>query len=260
MDETHRDLLGDFHELLLPTVCGETSMAKTPAEILALQKEFAERSSRAFESTRHRDASLAAMNLGHALDSFLMEGLIRWRCGIGSPVDPFKKGIAFFRQGLDKLQLATIAPAIRERNLPLEKASFMSFLVGETMFAPTAITLAADRLLDVLLVLGLSDAWDDAAWETGVGQLKKLKGTALAIETYSNYRHLLRHANDGDIESAVATGTNLFQKRKSNGFYSGGVSTCGGGPDNDIAVDYELAAIMKKVGCRSESIHQWRWE
>src|SRR5262249_23035179 len=118
--------------------------------------------------------------------------------------------------------------------------------------------LTSDCLLDAVLGNGLRDGWDDSAWNIGMGQLRKNKRAALAVETYSAYDRRL-HCDIAVAAEQADIAAKRFEKRAANGFYSGGDPSAGGGPDNAISVDYRLAAVMKRVGYAGENLHQWRW-
>jgi len=62
------------------------------------------------------------------------------------------------------------------------------------------------------------------------------------------------------VEPIVRQLEKLFLKRKKNPYYSGGELTEGGGPSNDVTVDYRLGAILKFKSFKGESIHLWRWD
>lgn len=236
-------------------------MVKSPEQILGNYCQHAERSKLGFDSAKiASNADLAAFNLGQGLKAYLMQGLIGWRCGITSPVGPFREALTFVRQGFSTWQTMKGRSAARALHLPLEKATFVAFLVNETAITFDFHDLVAERLLDANLAHGLHDEWDEESWANGVEQLRQTRGSTLAVETYTTYYRLLRYSHTGDVKVNVERAVLLFEKRKSNSFYSGGEQTDGGGDYNAITVDYRLATIMKKVRYKSDSIHSWRWE
>jgi hypothetical protein len=235
-------------------------MAKSPEQVLANYCQHAERSKQGFDSARAAsNPDLAASNLGQGLKAYLMQGLIGWRCGITSPVNSFRGGMGFVRQGYSTWQTMNGSSTARTLHLPLEKTAFVAFLVNENPIAFDLHELVADRLLDANLGQGLQGEWDEEAWTSGLEQLRQVKGSTLAVESYTAYHRLLRSSQDGDVKATVEKAVSLFEKRKSNGFYSAGEQTDGGGNYNAITVDYRLAAIMKKIDYKSDSIHSWKW-
>ena len=235
-------------------------MAKSIEQIIELERQHIERSKKGFESARElRNPDLVALNVGQGLKTYLMQGLIGWRCGIMSPVSPFREALAFVRQGYSAWQTMNGRSTARTLHLPLEKAFFVAFLVNESAITFDLHDLVADRLLDANLGLGLQGEWNEEMWASGLEQLRQVKGSTLAVETYTTYHRLLRSSQDSEAKAAVEKATSQFEKRKSNGFYSGGEQTDSGGNDNAITVDYRLAAIMKKIGYKGDSVHSWQW-
>lgn len=235
-------------------------MAKSPEQILANYRHHVERSKQGFDSAIEiSNPDLVASNLGQGLKAFLMQGLIGWRCGISSPVNPFRECLAFVRQGYLTWQTMSGTSTTLTLHLPLEKAMFVAFLVNESAIALDLHGLVADRLLDAILGDGLQGNWDEETWTSGLEQLRQVKGSALAVESYTAYYRLLRSSQDSDATGTVEKAISLFEKRKSNGFYSTGEQSDGGGNYNAITVDYRLAAIMKKIGYKSDSVHWWQW-
>ena len=235
-------------------------MAKSPEQILANYRQPVERSKVGFEAARTAsNPDLAAYNLGQGLKAYLMQGLVGWRCGIMSPVSPFREAMAFVRQGNLAWQTMNGSSTTRTLQVPLEKAFFIAFLVNERAITVDLDDLVADRLLDANLGLGLQGEWNEETWASGLEQLRQIKGSTLAVESYATYHRLLCSSQESEARAAVEKATSQFEKRKSNGFYSSGEQTDGGGNYNPITVDYRLAAIMKKIGYKGDSVHSWQW-
>lgn len=236
-------------------------MAKTPEQILAQHKKHEERSKNGIEIAKvTSNPELAAFNIRQTFKACMMQGLIGWRCGILSPVSPFQEAIRILRQSDTILNLIVAGrTSTAKSDLPLERASFLEILVDEPPIPCGLDGLVADRLLDGILGHGLQGGWDEEKWNFGFEQLRKIKGTSLACETYTTYRQLLIPSSDIDMRATVEMAVSLFGMRKGNGFFAGGEQTEGGGLDNSITVDYRLSAILKKVGFAFESIHSWKW-
>jgi hypothetical protein len=112
-------------------------MAKSPEQILANYQQHAERSKQGFDAARTTsNPDLAASNLGQGLKAYLMQGLIGWRCGITSPVSAFREGLAFVQRGYSTWQTMNGSSAAKTLHLPLEKGSFLAFLLNEDAIAP----------------------------------------------------------------------------------------------------------------------------
>lgn len=226
-------------------------MAKTPEQMIAFREQRARATRDAANvALAASNLWLAASNLTQCFSNYLMQGLISWRIGSASPVVPIKAAV-------DALQGHKLPPK-EAKELPLEQAAIVSYLVEEPWNEIPSADLVADRLLDRVLALCLRGGSDPAAWEKGVSQLREMKGTALAVETYSIYGQLL-NAGSGGAADLVDQAGRLFARRAKDAFYSGGLETYGGGLYNKLTVDYRLAAILKKIGYAGDSLHKWRW-
>lgn len=152
-------------------------MAKTPEQILANHKEHAERSAegvaRALEAG---NAELANFNIGQAFEAYTMQGLIGWRCRLSSPVGPFRDAVHNIRRGLSGLYGMAKDQDGNARNLPLERAAFLEFLVNGNSSAFNTHGLLADRLLDGVLANGINENWDEQKWGAAIAQLQQIKG------------------------------------------------------------------------------------
>jgi len=233
-------------------------MAMTAEQMIAFHHERAER------KTQFLEASKASSNLDHA--AFLirgafrdrvMEGLIRWRTDMGSPVAAIRGAVQWVRESVDILR--SEHGATMESEIVLVNASILCFLVNETPIAFDTSVLKMDCLLDAAFSRALRDQWDDAMWAQGIAELQNETRCALCIETYSTYHRLLRNEG-GDVEKLVERATALFEKRRDDEFYIGGPQTEGGDLDNTVTVDYRLAAALKKLSYNNENQHRWRWE
>jgi hypothetical protein len=227
-------------------------MPKTVEQILSIHVQHEERSRNGIEiALANSNAALVSFNVRQAFKACLMQGLIGWRCGLLSPVGPFREAIRLVLRG------KSIVNAANE--LPLDQSSFLEILLNEATSAVATDGLVADRLLDAVLGNAMQGHWNEDEWNLGVAQLRKIKGSALACDTYSAYRQLLFPSSDAERKTAAETAVTLFQKRSRNGFYSGGEGTEGGGSDNAITVDYRLGAMLKKAAFTFDSIHSWKW-
>ena len=93
-----------------------------------------------------------------------------------------------------------------------------------------------------------------------IAKLLKSKRTLLAGETYRNYFALLNSGSDHAKGNAlIMIGEGLFERRKKDSYFSGSDQTEGGGQENQLVVDYRLAAAIKQAGVHSNSPHAWIW-
>lgn len=233
-------------------------MAKTPEESIAFRRKQAERTKQFLDiAKRSADHDHAAFLIRGLFRDCLMEGLIRWRCSLGSPVAAIKEAVRWIRDGAEFLTdpdgVATANEIVRAQ------ASILCYLLNEPPIAFDPNVLKMDCLLGAAFNYALRDQWDEPMWAEGLSQLQSEGRCALSIETYSTYYRLLR-SQGKDVEELVQRATALFENRKDDEFYIGGPQTEGGDLDNMVTVDYRLAAILRKLHYEGENIHRWRWD
>src|ERR1051325_5228970 len=234
-------------------------MAMTRLELVDFFAQRGKQTADAMEAAlRRRELDLVAINVYEAFKSRIMEGLIRWRCDMGSPLECLKGAVEIARKGA-ALLIGDIGIETVSREMPLETASIIAFLTDQPIIEFDNSMFEHERLLDSVLGIGLHNGWENTKWALGLETLGKRKRAKLAVETYSVYDELI-HASTKEAPALVDQASQLFARRKKDGYYAGGIQTEGGGPDNDFTVDYRLAAIMKKIGFRGDSIHAWKWD
>ncbi len=200
---------------------------------------------------------LALSNVYQIFVAYLMAGFIQWRTGSESPAKSIADAVHAVAEGLPLLSsLGT--PSARISDIPVEQASICAFLIDSASPEFSAGLLKSDRRLDALIANALLDQWDQSAWDSALTQLRAVKGSGLAAETYTAYYRLLFGEN-ANLEDSVRSCELLFERRAKDRFFSGADQTYGGGPDNAFAVDFRLAAILKKIDYRGDSLHRWRW-
>ncbi len=236
-------------------------MAKTPIEMIRLHEDW-------FEGTRKGlSIGLETGNVFLTLYNYegyfigkLMQGLITWRIDAGSPMKYFVDAIAIANETIQYIN--TVTPDFNvATEFPFEIAGLLAFIINEPFKVPEIELkgLTFDRLLRYELVKSLHGAQNEKEWDTLLAPEKDKKRTQLAYNTYTLYKNMIFHPEYSEIDAFVKEGETLFRKRSRNAFYDGGPSYCGGGPDNDVTVDFELAAVMKFVGYSGPSMHRYRW-
>ena len=233
-------------------------MAMTIPEKIEFFQERIQGSRRGMDAARSTgNYQLAALNCRQAFKCRLMKGLLEWRMGT-DPSDSMSKAV----EGLadDWLTVSTIGgDEAKITNVPADLACFIAYLINK----PCPIEVSSegyesDRLLDVVLGDWLFDSWNGESWEQGMEQLRQA-GSHLAVQTYELYK-AVAHAAETDLPGLSQEGEKLFAKRKSDSFFSGGDQTEGGGEDNNVTVDYRLAALLKRAGFDGTSeVHAWKW-
>ena len=232
-------------------------MAMTPTEMITFFKQQRTLFSGGIAiALGSRNYHHAAINIGQVFEASLMQGLIGWRCGLESPVEPFHGAVHQIEDGIRLL--STFGSASCTEDLPCGRAGILGFLVGVPSPNFTTVGLTAESLLDAVLSNALRGSCNDVAWNNGLEQLRKNKLAFLAVESYSTYYQLL-HANKAELAELTELATTNFENRRKNSYYGGGLQSEGGGPDNRITADYRLAAIMKKLDYVGENPHRWLW-
>jgi hypothetical protein len=198
---------------------------------------------------------LAAMNCRQGVKVRLMQGLVQWRSG-QQPLSSLARAVAFHVEAFNAMR------SIRNAMVSLvdtfvERVAFVAYLVGANWSAFDLGGFESDRLLDGVLANSLFDDFDQARWNRGMAELRKT-GSSLAIETYDAYARLVRGPAN-ERSKMMAKLTECFTERRKDEFFSGGDQTEGGGPDNDLTVDYRLGAFTKKLCITIDSIHSWKW-
>jgi len=90
---------------------------------------------------------------------------------------------------------------------------------------------------------------------------KNLKKSGLVDQIYTTFFQLL-----GDIPTDLSQDELVKQaeinwtNRRTNRWFSDSDSYEGSGDFNDLYVDIQLAAVLRKVGWQGESIHKWQWD
>lgn len=229
-----------------------------PAEAINFFSEQSVRAEKglvAAESTRNYQ--LFALSARQLFKTRLMRGLITWR------------------QGEDASQLMTVAVDTLDRNaavladlnagaavgadLPLERAAIVAFLIDKPIRFPLSVLDGvADKRLDCALVSALDSNQVQIDLDLEISRLTKV--SALAAQSYRLYFDILNRFSSGiSVDDLIVEAEENFQSRATDGFYSGGEQTEGGGPDNKLVVDYRLAAVLKKANYSGRGIHLWRW-
>lgn len=200
---------------------------------------------------------LAAQNCGEALKCRTIQGLITWRLG-QDPTYYLSDGLQVFAEDWNTVAMIGGEKA-KLSDTPNDIVPYISYLIG----VPNAAIvfdvdgLKSDRLLSALLGNWLYGSLDTAQWDKGMAQLRKPR-SALGVATYELYLEII-HAPAGELPTLVERGEALYLKRESDPWYCGGPSTEGGNGDNEVVVDFRLAALLKHKGYDGNSIHSWKW-
>ncbi|RZT75653.1 hypothetical protein EV678_2839 [Azospira oryzae] len=230
----------------------------TPQESLVFFATQVQRSSNGLAVAHaSRNWQLAALNYRQIFKCHLMRGLISWRIH-QNPKEHLCNAISVAAEGIRTLR--SLSQSLNaEESLPVAKAALLACLTGENFDTTDIVaeTWACDSQLDLLLATSNPN---DSKANVLIASLREAKRTSLAAETYQNYFDILASAGDSEkIEDLTNEGEVLFAKRARDSFFAGGDQTEGGGPDNNLVVDFRLAVALKRAGGHSSSLHAWAW-
>ena len=215
------------------------------------------------------DYPLAYRNLCEALEKRFDTALLRWRRG-ESPIADMKAALATSGEML---------AAITDWQLDDETLNgygdvwnlvrYISYLLDQPVELPEErlprIREHRSQYADVALDYHILDALEGREWRVGLAEpferLAAKNRQMLAVETYRTYFCLLEADGDGEkTRDLVRAAEANYKKRARDGFYGGGPTYMGGGPDNPYVVDFVLAAILKRIGWSGDTVHKWTWD
>jgi hypothetical protein len=203
------------------------------------------------------------MNYGRWSEAHIYIGLIQWRRG-EDPRPEFSAGLDVIGQGIAEA-ISRDADSQDIDQLRLHVAQPIAYLMSRTLRALEGYAPREDELPDVVADLVLADALFDRPYKDRlpavIEALASKKRQMLALLTFQTYFGLLDANGDpARISELVAEGDANYLRRKKNVFYSHGAVLSAGGDINDILLDWQLAAVLKKVGFQGESPNCWRWD
>ena len=232
---------------------------RPPADLLAFYEERAA-STTSWAATHRANGNwaLALQNYDQAAQNRFFRALVGWRTGMLSPVPELRATVGVCEEAVAFLETTDVGP-LRPLFDPVPGAHSAILLderdspvVAETRRLAVRSTpggVTVDRTLEGWLV-GALVGQDHGAGPEIAAELKGRKRTALVGETYSTYFALNALGGASVSEAAVLTrhALKLFERRKQDPYYSGGVHYEGGDMYNDVVIDFHLAAIWHVRG------------
>ena len=203
------------------------------------------------------------MNYGGWGECHIKIGLVQWRRG-EDPRPEFTAGLDAIEQGIAEAIIQDAGSQDIDQ-LRLQVAQPIAYLMGRTLPVLEGYAPSEDELPDVVADFVLADALFDRPYKDRLPAVIKALGSKkrqmLALLTFQTYFDLLDAAgNPARIAELAAKGDANYLRRKKNVFYSQGAVLSAGGDENDILLDWQLAAVLKKVGFQGESPNRWRWD
>ncbi|MCW0220942.1 MAG: hypothetical protein OJI67_21625 [Prosthecobacter sp.] len=187
----------------------------------------------------------------------LMVALLRWGAG-GDVAVSLRQLVALVLEAAEQMRVHL--PALQPfRELPLSCSLYLALLV-DLPHPPLPVELyAAHELGEVTLANHLAGAADLQSFVDGFTRLPDSSRYAVLYYTLQNYLGLVVPESQ---ESQAQLLTNLqvcFDCRAEDAFYCARPAYEGGGVGNAWVVDFRLAAVLKKLGCKDSTPHAL-WE
>jgi hypothetical protein len=232
---------------------------RAPADLLAFYEERAS-STTLWAATHRANGNWPAtlQDYDQAAKNRFFRALVGWRTGLLPPVRELRATLDVSDVAVDFLETTDVgtlrgmfdpvpgaysAILLDERDSPVV-AEARRLAVQAT---PPGVTV--DRTLEGWLVAAL------VRQDHGVGpeiaaKLQGRKRTALVGETYSTYFELagMTRASLSGATALTRHALELFEWRKRDPYYSGGVHYEGGDMYNEVVIDFHLAAIWQVRG------------
>ena len=198
-----------------------------------------------------QNGELAALNFRRLFHLHAQHGLVEWRMHSGRPGERLLTAVSVAEQAIELLPNLGLSPTDA---FPLAPASGIATLVSPS-----------SPLLGVLVQMDASDAEANLAFAVsgatepstflGAIQLQKFPAQqALWHSTLQTYGELL---SGGDPAALVPRAEAQFSSRAKDSYFSGGEAIYGGGPDNQLVLDFWLATILRRIGYSGPSPHIW---
>ena len=186
------------------------------------------------------------------LDNNFYLGILHWRLNINpqkylNEVVSLSHKLGFYTSSIEKDKGSHDNPSN-------EQSLYAAYLLNIT-HPPLSLkdldyTLARAFFGNVLI-----GAADIADWPKYRDALPRVRRTELARRTNELYADLLAGRMAPDV--GVKLGEKFWEERENNEWFLDGGE--GGGDENHRLVDYQLGAILKKIGSTVPTVHAWVW-
>lgn len=241
---------------------------------------YSDRAKKAWDATRIAvdtgNFYLLTLNLNSALESHLMVALLQWRQGEVSPESSIKKAFDTVINGLPLIEDIDGDYQIW-KNFNYFPAGYCGILLGETLELPLKEAIigcqgdSGDHLtqcLDACILNTIQFNKLPETWDTLLAKFSENRRYNLLINTYKTYADiiLIGRREKSELASLVEKSARLYLDRRKDEYFSGGLCSFGGGPDNQLVVDYRCAALIEycidlEIDDLSETArpHYWKW-
>jgi len=210
---------------------------------------------------------MVEVNQTFYLSNMLTSALVQWRARLGSPSETMAQlveGTSGFLAVLERLSPNNPA----WKRFCFEVVDYAKILLGASVDAdalrsclpesmPSDRELGShslgERLPDMAVILRLVTGEKWPLWDALIEKRSSRKMLRLWSENYRAYWDLIGKAEVKDVAAVGETAlriSEMFDRRERNPYYANGLPYEGGGPHNDIVVDFRLAAILRHCGHR----------
>lgn len=197
--------------------------------------------------------SIALRNVEMMIDNHILISLLKWRRG-EKPSSSFQDALDQLAEGCDLL--FPIANNVElSKSIKCYQTVYAAYFLGQPHPVVDLTMLEEQPKIAGFfgnVLMGYADISD---WPKYRDAIPKSKRYDLARRTNELYAGLL--AGSVSAEEGVKLGEQLWAEREDDTFFDTG--TGGFGDDNETMVDYQLGAILKKIGSTVPTVHAWRW-
>ncbi len=211
------------------------------------------------ELLQHDNYAWAAHNCRLAAEAYFDLGLLHWRGG-GDPRNDFRGAIMHYDNLTGLVRKHRLAAGDFDMS-PVYAAMFLMGAKAPLVFF-NEVSYETQRwpCYESRIVHALFDK------EPGAGMAKLVESHAarndeLPERLLDAYLQLLgMRDSKADLTERVLRAKSAWAERKREELVERGPNWNGHGVMNDLYVDFYLAAILKKIGVKAQTVHTWNWD
>lgn len=228
------------------------------AELIEIDTEGCSRKAEAITiNLQDGNTEIAHFNQGNISILAVDLGLLHWRHGV-NPRPAFHKAEEAFEKAASMTRDYGLRSGLDWRQTVVAAALYLIDHPAEVHFWDEKFKKARWPCYDTALIYALHDKPLSDLHRSQLEAFLARRDDLIDV-TYRTYFDLLRDPADGAREVLVRKAEENWLKRKTNRFFEDSDSRDGHGDYNELYVDIYLAAVLKKIGWRGDSIHGWRW-
>ena len=232
---------------------------RTPVELMALHQEWAKMGDRAAQvAFQKQDWVLALQNWdGVARDEFT-RALLAWRSGVTSPAPMLEAAIQASESATSLIRSTELGP-LRHVFYPVPggysailldrlDSPALDELRGRAGWPPPR-GVSHDLPLEAWLARSLTTG-ETSGVDGALEAIGRRKRTSLLAESFRTYLDLAsaQASRSPGVVDRTRQAVSLFAKRRRDPYFAGGLDNSGGDLNNDVVIDFHLAAIWHVRG------------